>query len=741
VVMVESEQARDSDHAGNGEPATRNAVAAAAVSTAVQAGVVHGGVHVGSPLTSVVPRQLPTVPGPFAGRVEELAAMDQALDAMTGPHTAAVHVPGVSGATVVISAIGGAGGIGKTWLAVRWANRQVHRFTDGQLFIDLRGFSPTAKPVRPGVAVRGFLDALGVEAGRIPKHLDAQAALYRSMVAGKRMLVLLDNAASTDQVIPLLPGTPTCTVLVTSRVKLDSLIDRYGARHLQLGTLTRDEARALLAGRLGQARIDSEPGATEELIALCGHYPLALSIAARHAHTRPSLSLAEIVSELRALGLDMLDSDSDPAASLPTVLSWSLRSLKPEHRRVFTLLGVAPGPDIAIPAAGALTDLSATQIRKALLALEDASLLDRHAHGRYAMHDLIRGYAATANTIDDERTTALRRTADFYLHTADAAHRLLDPHAPSAELEVPARGTRPYPLADVPAALAWFDDEHANLLAVQQLAIAHDWHEQVWHLARALDKFHAQRGHRHDGLISWQAALDAAAHLPNPAARIHAQRSLGDAYSRLERHDEAIGHLSHALELAKEHNDPVERAHTHRHLAIAWGRQGKDQQALEQARRSLALYRTFGSLAWEALELNAVGWYAARLGDYDTARTNCQAALALHQRHHNVDGEAHTLGSLGWIDHHTGHHQHAIAHYRQAIALFRDHGDIGSAVDVLADLGHPHAALGQLREARAVWRESLGLYRQLGRDTEAERVRRLLAALDQGDSQTGARST
>ncbi|NKE62110.1 AfsR/SARP family transcriptional regulator, partial [Lentzea sp. PSKA42] len=366
-----------------------------------------------------VSRQLPIAPRSFTGRTDELAELTAAMDSSTAGH----------GATVLVSAIGGAGGIGKTWLALHWAHQNAHHFPDGQLFVDLHGFSPTDRPVEPDDAVRGFLTALGVAPDRVPDELDAKAALYRSLVAGKRMLVVLDNAATTDQVVPLLPGSPTCAVLVTGRNKLASLIDRYGARHLQLDVLTDDEARALLVGRLGAERVAAEPGATEDLIDLCGRYPLALSIMTRHAHTRPREPLAEFAAELRELGLDMLDHRDDPAASLPAVLSWSLRGLTTEHQQVFGLLGIAPGPDIGFPAAASLTGLSVARTRMALHALEDASLIDHRPGGRFAMHDLVRAYAAThADAVPEPvRDAALEQVVDFYLHTAHAAADLVEP--------------------------------------------------------------------------------------------------------------------------------------------------------------------------------------------------------------------------------------------------------------------------------------------------------------------------
>ncbi|WP_237774275.1 ATP-binding protein [Actinosynnema sp. ALI-1.44] len=406
------------------------------------------------PADHVVPRQLPLPVSAFVGRVTELDVLD---DSLTVP------------APMVV--IGGAGGIGKTSLALHWAHRNADRFPDGHLFVDLHGFSPDSRPLNPQSAVRGFLTALGVSPERVPADADAQAALYRSEIAGKRMLILLDNAASTDQVVPLLPGTTTCCVLVTSRNKLAALIDRYGARHLQLDTLHPDEAHALLTRRLGSARVAAEPHATGDLIRLCGYYPFALAIMARHAHTRPHIPLSEFVAELGDLGLAALDNE-DPTASLPTVLSWSLRGLSTEQHTVFALLSITPGVDIGLPAAASLTGLPVQRTRDTLRVLEDASLLDRHAHGRYAMHDLIRDYATAAARRMDDRTrdAALRRVVDFYIHTALAGLRFLAPaHARQIRLEPPAAGTHLHPIPDAEAALAWFNTEHLNLLAADLL--------------------------------------------------------------------------------------------------------------------------------------------------------------------------------------------------------------------------------------------------------------------------------
>ncbi|MCC8242699.1 tetratricopeptide repeat protein [Saccharothrix sp. NEAU-S10] len=684
-----------------------------------------------------MPRQLPAPPGPFSGRIAELARLDQALAATrtdtggTAPvgGGAASGAPAAGGA-ILISAIGGAGGIGKTWLALHWAHRNAHHFPDGQLFVDLHGFSPTEHPIPPEAALFGFLTALGVAPDRVPTDLDAKAALFRSLVAGKRVLVVLDNAASGDQVIPLLPGSPTCTVLVTGRRKPAALIERYGARHLQLDVLSQAEAAALLAERLGDGRASDDPGARDQLAELCGRYPLALSVMARHAATRPAVPLGEFAAELRDLGLDMLD-DDDPAAGLPVVLSWSLRHLTSEQRTVFALLAIAPGPDISLPAASALTGLTTARTHKVLRALEDASLLDRRRHGRYAMHDLIRAYAATLarDLPADTRDAALGRVVDFYLHTTHAADRLINVHRRPIRLDPPAPGVEAHPLSDIPSALTWLDAEHAHLLAAQRTAAAHHRHEVVWQLAWTLSSYHFRRAHRRDNVAVWRAALDAATRLPDPVSHVRAHRRLGAAYADVGRHEEAVSHLKQALALAEHHDNRTEQAHTRNALSAACERREDYREALEHGLLSLKLYQDLDQPVREARALNYVGWYYAHLNEHDSARTYCQAALVLYGRLHDPEGEGATLDSLGYIDHHTGHHEQAIHHYREALAMFRAIGHAYAIANTLDNLGHPHSALGQHHQARAVWQEALALYREQGRDTDTNRVQHQLDQL------------
>ncbi|MCO5997880.1 AfsR/SARP family transcriptional regulator [Actinoallomurus rhizosphaericola] len=364
-----------------------------------------------APGATRVPRQLPAPPSPFIARADELAALDRTLG---GP-----------GRTVRISAIGGGAGVGKTWLALHWAHGNADRFPDGQLYVDMRGFDPAEPPMTPEAAVRTFLEALGAETTAVPENLDAQAALYRTLIADKRMLIVVDNVRDTAQVTPLLPGSPSSVVLVTGRNQLAGLVTAHGARPITVDVLPPDAAGRLLDTRLGTHRTRAEPRAVADLLAYCGGLPLALSIVAARASMRPDLPLALLAEKMRAgiAGLDALDA-GEATADLRAVFAGSYRTLTPEAARLFRLLSLHPGRDIAHPAAAALAGLPRDRARALLAELFRAHLITERAPGRFAMHDLLRLYAAEqARTCDTEaeRSAACHRVLDHYLHTADTA--------------------------------------------------------------------------------------------------------------------------------------------------------------------------------------------------------------------------------------------------------------------------------------------------------------------------------
>lgn len=664
-----------------------------------------------------VPRQLPTT-GPLVGRRAEWAALSAALDR-----------PAAEGAAR-IAVIGGIGGVGKTWLALAWAQGNRARFPDGQLHVNLRGYDPSGQPVAPGTAVRGFLDALGVAPDRLPVELDAQAALYRSLVSGRRMLVVLDNARDAAQIVPLLPGGD-CAVLVTSRRRLDGLVTGYGAATVELDVLDEPDARELLRRHVGVRRADAEPDAAAELLSRCGRLPLAIAVVGARAAGDPLFSLAATAAELRDAHerLDAL-SGADLTADVRAVLSWSYQAVRPESVRLCDLLGAAPVPDISVPAAAALLALPVAAARTALRRLREANLVQSLADGRYRMHDLVHLYAAEhaeQNLSASERAAAVRRLVDFYLHTAYAGDRQLAPARPPITLDPPAPGTGHEEPADLSSALAWFDAEHGNLLAVQAAAATHGWHTATWQLAWALNTYHNRRGHMHDQVAAWQLASGASARRAGAPALALIHRWLGHAYAQTGRWEPAERHLRHALALAAAAGDTTDQAHTCHQLARMWEAQGDDERALACARQALDLYRRLDNPVWQAQGLNGVGWYLARLGRYAEAREACAAALESHRRHDYLDGVAAALDSLGYIAQRAGEHREATIRCGDALNLYRERGDEFHQALVLERLGDSYAALADREQARLTWEQARSLYLSQHRDADAARVGELLA--------------
>jgi len=647
-----------------------------------------------------VPAQLPRDVYGFAGRGEELQRLHDLLAA-----------DGDRSPTVVISALSGTAGVGKTALAVHFAHRVSAQFPDGQLYVNLHGFSPTGTPRAADSAIRMFLEALGVPPQNIPTSPDAQAARYRSELAGKRMLVLLDNARDAEQVRPLLPGALTCLVLVTSRNQLTGLTAAEGARPLVVDLLTIDEARQLLAGRLGEPRVAAEPHATAEIIACCARLPLALSIVAARAATLPRFPLATFAAELRDARdrLDVLSGD-DPTTDVRAVLSWSYDALGEPAARLFRLLGLHPGPDVATPAAASLAAVALPHARRLLGELAGANLIVEHTPGRYTFHDLLRAYAADlAHHLDaDERHAATYRLLDHYLHTSQAAALLLNPiRGPIAPLAPPRTGVSPEQLADQQQALAWLTAERRVLLAAVEHAAATGFDTHTWQLTWTLWTFHNRRGHWHDLAVAGHAALTAAGRLADPSALTLAHRTLADAYTMLGRADDAQTHLGYALDLYRQAGDQIGQAHVHLCLAYQREREGRRVEALDHARQTLDLYRATGHRAGLADALNAVGWYQALLGDHERALVHCQEAITLQQELGDRDGQAATWDSLGYVHRHLGRHTEAVTCYQHALDLRRYLADRYLEATTLTHLGDTHHGAGNAQAARDAWQEAL----------------------------------
>jgi DNA-binding SARP family transcriptional activator/tetratricopeptide (TPR) repeat protein len=656
-----------------------------------------------------LPAQLPPAAPAFAGRDAELASLD------TNLRTAQAGLAG-SAPAVVISAVSGTAGVGKTALAVHWAHRVTAQFPDGQLYVNLRGFDPGGA-LDPAEAVRGFLDALGVAVARIPQGLDAQSGLYRSLLAGKRMLVMLDNARDAEQVRPLLPGSPGCLAIVTSRNQLSGLVAE-GARPLSLDLLSTAEARDLLARRLSADRVDSEPGAVDEIIERCARLPLALAIAASRAATSPRFPLAAIAAELRQANraLDPFDGD-DLATDVRAVFSWSYRSLTAEAARLFRLLGLHPGRDIGAAAAASLAGTPPGQARVLLAELCRAHLLSEHRPGRYAFHDLLRAYAteqAHAHDGADVREAAVGRVLDHYLHTAHEAAMVMEPYRDPLALARPRPGVIVTGRGTAEDALGWFAAEHATLLAAIHAAADAGFGTHAWQLASVLTPFLLRRGLWDKQTTACQAGLEGARRSGDIAGQAHSMYRLASGYARSGRDRQATPLLHQALRQFERIGDHATQAAVH--LSLSWlaVRQQRPHEGLSHSMRAHDLYRAAGHETGQARTLNNIGYSHALLGNYAEALAYCEQSLAgiraLGER--SWDDVA-AWDSLGYIHQHLGNYAQAITCYQRAVALCRERADRYNEAVTLDHLGDVQDSAGEGRAARQAWEQALRIFGEI----------------------------
>lgn len=676
------------------------------------------------PAARVVPAQLPVDVVGFTGRVRQLKELDEVL-------------PG--GACMVVTAIAGMAGIGKTALAVHWGQRVRHHFPEGQLYANLRGFDPDSSPVRPAEVLLGFLEALDVPPPRVPVGLAARSALYRSLLADRRMLVVLDNARDADQVRPLLPGSRSCLVVVTSRRTLSGLVAAEGARPVVLDVFDPAEAQQMLALRLGRERLAAEPQAVDEIIARCASLPLALAVAAARAATNPGFPLSALAAELRAAqgGLDALGSD-DPATDVRAVFSWSYQQLSDPAQRLFRVLGLHPGPDVTVRAAASLAGLPVGRTRTLLAELAGGCLITAQAPGRYACHDLLRAYATELAHDRDtavQRREALHRLFDHYLHSARAADRLLDAHRDPIAIPPVRPGVVVDEHTDHEHAMRWLTDELAGILAVVARAASTGFDAHAWQLAWAVAYFMERRGHWEPWAAAQHTALASARRLGDRAGQAHAHRSLGRVHVHLDRVADATVHLRHAQRLYREAGDPAGEARVHFDLCWIGSRQGEHRASLEHAERAFELFRDIGHRSGQARALNNIAWGHNLLGDHEQALGAAERALRLNEEIADRYSNADTWDVLGHAHQGLGHHEESIACYERAAELYRDLGHRWAEAETITRLGDSHRAAGAVGAAHDNWRRALAILDELGHP-DADAVRSKLGAGGHGSARS-----
>lgn len=707
----------------------------------VQAGSIHHVVVSGSGQAgeAVVPRQLPGAVRDFTGRVEHLAA----LNALLSSSTEQAGVPGA----VVISAIDGAGGIGKTALAVHWAHRVQHRFPDGTLHVNLRGYGP-GDPTTPEQALDGFLHALGIPAEAIPAGPDAKAAMYRSRLASRRVLIVLDNANHPDQVRPLLPGAQGCVVVVTSRDSLTGLVITDGAQRINLDLLTEDEAHHLVVGILGADRAAVESAAVAELVRLCARLPLALRIAATRIASSPHATVADVVAELTddRTRVDALSRGGDERTALRAVFDHSYQRLTPEQANLFRRLGLHPGPEISVLAAAAVADIDPRSAKQLLSELASAHMITAVASGRFRFHDLLRTYAAEVAKQHDsraDRVQALDRLLGWYAHTAHTCDTVLYPVA----VRLPRHPQPPrYPMqitTDTDAA-TWLEAERDNLLTALRTAVDHDMFLHTFALADA-SRFLVMRSRWDEQLAAYAMARDAASRCGDRQAEAIFHDFCGEALRCLHRREESVAENRQAIALAQEIDDRLLHASALNGLGLTYLDLGDLTEAVPRFELALTLAQEANTGLSDATWLRLAAVMEGNLcrayvkaSEYERAIVHGERGVVLRRRSGDRSGEALALRHLALAVRGLGDYGRAIDLCHEALAVGRGTPSVpvesvAEPLETLADCLHES---GRTTEAIANWQEAATVFDHYGRRERAERIWKHLSVLFEGSEGT-----
>ena len=664
------------------------------------------------------PAQLPAPARGFTGRDQEIGWLDELAQGQ-GSEPLAGRV----------AVLAGTGGIGKTALAVQWAHRAGSNFPDGQLFADLHGYA-TQPPARPIDVLARFLQALGVDADQIPHSTEAAAAAYRTRLAGRRVLIILDNAADADQVRPLLPGSPSCMTIVTSRSRLTGLIVRDAALPCRVTTLSASESRLLLARIVGDTRLAAETDAVSDLAGLCGGLPLALRIAGAHLTEQPHRSIGDYAEALRAGNrVAALAVTDDEHSTLTTTFDLSYRRLDDPSRRLFRLLSLVPGTDLTAPAAAALMASSAETAERLLRHLAAAHLCEETAAGRFTAHDLLRAYGAGKSQAEDtgsDRAAAVGRLFSWYLYAADAAGTVVSPRTVRLPLPPADADTAPAAFADRQEALDWLEAERSNLIAAVRHAAVHGPREIAWLLPDALDGYLGQQGHTIDRFTAARASLATATGAADAPAMAAAQIILGRAHHAAGEDEQARSQYQAALRTAGELSWPQARATALVGLGAIAGSSGPLQDALNHFTEALAIRRAAGTVTGQADLLANIGRVCVDLAELDRAVDCCQQALALYQREHSPR-ESHGWFCLGCAQHASGDLAGARECFDQARQLDHELGTVSNEARELAELAAVALDAGRSDETRALVTQAVAMAREAA-DPEIECIATLVLA-------------
>jgi DNA-binding SARP family transcriptional activator/tetratricopeptide (TPR) repeat protein len=645
------------------------------------------------------PAQLPADVGGFTGRDEHLERLDAVLQKSEN-------------VGMTICAIAGTAGVGKTALAVHWAHRVRDKFPDGQLYVNLRGYASDS-PVRPLEALTRFLHALGLPSERVPVDEEEAVGLYRTMLADRRTLILLDNAGGADQVRPLLPGSPGCLVLVTSRDRLAGLAVAEGAHRITLDVLEPEAAQTLLTRMIGDERVRGDTAAVADLAEVVAYLPLALRIVAANVASLPYTSLADYAGELGRRGrLNELVVDGDEAGAVRAAFDLSYDTLEPPARRLFRLLGLVPGPDFTAEAAAALVEGDRQDCARLLHQLAGAHLVNEHAAGRYQFHDLLREYAADKAWSEDgaeQVGAATERLFELYLGSADAATRLLYPHV--LRMPVPS-ATAPPPVSPA-AAIEWLDAELPNLVAAVK-ACPPGLVRYTWRLADSLRGYFLSRGYSAEGLAMCRVALVAAQQEWDTPAEASVNDIMGLIHYNLSDYARAVSHHTKALALNRRTENAVAEASSLHNLGRVHSQLGKPTQALLHYEQALTINRRIGNHHGEASDLNYVGAAWLSRGRPDRAIAHQTQALVISRQISSRSLELAALNGLGLAYWALGQLDQAVRFHAECLDVCERIGHKVGATNAMVCLAETLCDAGRFQEAYAQAQSCIAEGRKLG---------------------------
>jgi DNA-binding SARP family transcriptional activator/tetratricopeptide (TPR) repeat protein len=643
------------------------------------------------------PRELPVPPQIFTGRAREVAALE------------ALH----EASTVVISAIDGMAGIGKTALVVHAAHRIADRYPDGQLFVDLHGYTPGVAPVDPGAALDRVLRTLGVPAPQIPAGLDERAAMYRTRLADRQMLIVLDNAAAETQVRPLLPGAPGCLVLVTSRRRLPGLDSTHA---LTLDTLPVPDAVVLFTRSAGPERLAGEPYALlVELVELCGRLPLAIRIAAARMRSHPSWPMSHLVERLRDQRHRLRELDAGQR-SVTAALDLSYRDLDSDQQK-YCMLGLHPGLDFDAYAAAALLDGTPQHTNRALDRLLDAHLIQEPAPGRYRFHDLTRAHAAHTAIHDQSepvRHAAMNRLLDYYQQTATVAVDTAYPYERTPRPETPPASAPRPELATPASALTWLDAELTNLLAAVGCATQCRRPDYVQRLSALLHRHLRNRGRYQDAEILHQQALALARVTGDRPAEAEALNGLGHIHRLQDQYTTSADHYQQAWRIARAVGHPAGELDALVGLGHIRLRQADYAGSADHYRRALEIAGAAGRPAGELEARLGLGNFHRLRGAPERAAEHFELAVRLARSTGHQSGELRALYGLGSVQRLLGRPATAAEHYREALRIARSTGHSYGELIVLTGLGKLHREQGRHEQAADHYQRLLRLAREIG---------------------------